>query len=295
MPAGASFGGKRDSSVLEHIRSVEGWYYEFELEGYKTPVARPEHAVRHRMRRQYLMDPVLELWGGNLRGRRVLDLGCNEGYFSLAALQAEAAFVLGLDPQADRLQRAGWVFQASRIDPDRYELRCADVDALRPEAGRFDVVLLLGLLHWLPVAQAIRLLNTLSQMQAELLVVDTVVCAERGPVLRLRRQSLGPADPYRDGRICLLPSPAGLLDLMESFGYRGVVLRPQFADWTGSEDYRSGVRRGFLFARSLDFSRLTVPTEPAADRPSDALQDASWKELIQALGRKLLRQWTRRR
>lgn len=277
-------------SALEQIRALRDWYYEFDLGEYKTPAARPEWAVRHRMRRQYLMGPVQELFGGALAGRRVLDLGCNEGFFTLAALEAKAAFVLGLDEQQEKLARARLVLEALEIPANRYELRCADADTLRPTEGPFDVALLLGMLHWLPVRKTLKLLETLAQMQTEALLVDTVLSASEEPVLRLRQERLGPMDPYQDQRVCLLPSAAGLLKLMESFGYRGVILKPEFTDWTGSEDYQTGVRRGFLFVRTLDLSRLTAPTEsPLTAGQEISLQDASWKDLLKALGRKLLR------
>ncbi|MCS7306727.1 MAG: class I SAM-dependent methyltransferase [Thermoguttaceae bacterium] len=277
-------------SAFEQIRTLQDWYYEFDLGGYKTPVAKPEWAIRHQMRRQYLMGPVLEVFGGTLAGRRVLDLGCNEGYFTLAALEAEAAFVLALDEHQEKLHRARLVLEALEIPTHRYELRCTDVETLRPADGPFDLVLLLGMLHWLPVRKALKLLETLAQMEPELLLVDTVLYPSEGAVLRLRREQLGPMDPYRDSRVCLLPSTAGLLELMGSFGYRGVVLRPQFADWTGSKDYQTGVRRGFLFARTLDLSRLSAPTESPLPAGQDiTLQEASWKDLVKALSRKLLR------
>ncbi len=283
-------------SAIEQIRSLPDWYYEFDLGEYKTPTVRPEWATRHRMRRQYLVGPVLELFGGSLTGRRVLDLGCNEGYFILAALEAKAAYVLGLDEQQEKLARARLVLEALEIPTNRYELRCADAETLRPTDGPFDLVLLLGLFHWLPVRKTLKLLETLAQMQAEALVVDTVLSASEGPVLRLRREQLGPMDPYQDQRVCLLPSAAGLLELMEAFGYRGVILKPQFPEWTGAEDYQNGVRRGFLFARTLDLSRLTAPIESPLTTGQDiSLQDASWKDLLKAMGRKLLRKLRRDR
>lgn len=282
-------------SALEQIRALRDWYYEFDLGGYKTPAARPEWAIRHRMRRQYLMGPVLKLFGGTLAGRRVLDLGCNEGYFTQAALEAGAAFVLGLDEQQEKLARARLVLETIEIPADRYELRCADAETLQPSDGPFDLVLLLGMLHWLPVQKTLKLLETLGQIQPEVVLVDTVLFAAEGPVLRLRRESLGPMDPYRDQRVCLLPSATGLLELMGSFGYRGVILKPEFSDWTGSEDYQTGVRRGFLFARTLDLSGLTVPVQSTLTAGQDiSLQDASWKDLLKALGRKLLRKLRRR-
>ncbi len=83
------------------------WYYRFELPGgVTTPVPDASVVNRQRRRRAYFFEPLLQLCGGTLAGRRVLDLGCSAGWWSLQALQAGADFVLGVDVLATRIEQA---------------------------------------------------------------------------------------------------------------------------------------------------------------------------------------------
>jgi 2-polyprenyl-3-methyl-5-hydroxy-6-metoxy-1,4-benzoquinol methylase len=56
-----------------------------------------ERANRHQQRYRYFFEPLVRLFGGSLKGHRVLDLGCNAGFWSLKAAEAGADFVLGVD------------------------------------------------------------------------------------------------------------------------------------------------------------------------------------------------------
>ncbi|MGH2699183.1 MAG: DUF1698 domain-containing protein, partial [Actinomycetota bacterium] len=58
----------------------------------------------------------MELCGGSLRGKRVLDLGCNAGFWSLEALDRGADFVLGIDGRDMHIEQAEFVFEVKEID-----------------------------------------------------------------------------------------------------------------------------------------------------------------------------------
>lgn len=280
-----------NDELLERIRRFPEWYYEFDLDGYKTPLAARESAVRHRQRKAYFFEPVVEALGGSLAGKRVLDLGCNEGFFALAAAERGCDFVLGIDAQPGKIEQSRLVFEANGIAPDRFDLRCGDfLAALERETGPFDVVLALGILHWLPWADHFRLLQAAAGVNTDLLIVDTVVSARSGSVLELRSESLGARDLRAGDRLSILPSRRGLLEIMRSLGYQGAVLRPRFADWTGSEDYRDGARRAFVFAKQTSLDRLAAPRE-AVGEGDDArgLLDVSGKALVKALVAKAAR------
>jgi ubiquinone/menaquinone biosynthesis C-methylase UbiE len=61
-----------------------------------TPVLDPEGAHLAALRR---------LGEGDIRGRRVLELGCGDGRLTIG-LAAEAAYVLAFDPDAEAVERA---------------------------------------------------------------------------------------------------------------------------------------------------------------------------------------------
>src|SRR5438067_2455320 len=78
--------------------------------------------------------------GGSLAGRRVLDLGCNAGYWSLAAIEAGADFVLGIDGRQMHIDQANLVFEARGVDPARYSFQTANIFD-HDFGGEFHIVL----------------------------------------------------------------------------------------------------------------------------------------------------------
>ena len=71
------------------------WHYQFDLQGIATQIHCAEWINRHRERKNYFFDPLAR--AGLLEGKRVLDLGCNAGFWSLQAIRAGCAHVVGID------------------------------------------------------------------------------------------------------------------------------------------------------------------------------------------------------
>lgn len=73
-----------------------------------------------------------------VRGRRVLDFGCGQGWQSVALAREGASFVLGLDTNTRALERGREVAARAGLDEGRVRFS----DTLPPElAGGFDVVI----------------------------------------------------------------------------------------------------------------------------------------------------------
>lgn len=87
--------------------------------------------------------PVLRAMLPDLRGRRVLDLGCGFGWHCRFAREQGAASVLGVDLSERMLARAAQLTE----DPAIVYRRCA-VEDLVAEPGSFDVVLSSLALHY---------------------------------------------------------------------------------------------------------------------------------------------------
>ena len=79
-----------------------------------------------------------EFW----RGKRVLDLGCNEGYFCRKAMNAGAAHVVGVDRDHAAISLA------SEICPEADFVHARWMDAIPGLAPGFDVMLLLSAMHY---------------------------------------------------------------------------------------------------------------------------------------------------
>lgn len=80
----------------------------------------------------------------DLSGKRVLDIGCNAGFFSVKAKQRNADYVMGIDMSSNYLRQAQFVRDALDLDIDYRKLSIYEL----PNAGlKFDLVLCLGVIY----------------------------------------------------------------------------------------------------------------------------------------------------
>ncbi len=245
--------------ISQRIAELPGWHYEFEFEGgVRTNVANPVLINRQRERYRYFFTALLELAGGSLRGRRVLDLGCNAGFWSLAAVEAGAEFVLGVDARQSYLDQAALVFEGKGIDPSRYRFEHANLFELTL-AESFDVVLCLGLMSAL--CKPFELFELMSGAGAELIVIDTEVSRARLSIFELARPyNTSDAVEYPLG---LVPSRTAVAELASQFGFDTLALAPGIADYTGMSDYRRQRRLAFMCSKDLPVHGLDEAATPS--------------------------------
>ncbi len=249
-----AFAAVEPKDLQARIAEFPRWHYAFEFEGgVSTPVADGIMRNRHQQRRRYFFEPLLALLGGSLNGRRVLDLGCNAGFWSLAAVEAGADFVLGVDAQQSYLDQASLVFEAKQVAPVRYRFELGDVFT-HDFAERFDVVLCLGLLDH--VHKPVDLFELMSGVGAELLVIDTAISRARSGLFELSRpyatrDMVGPP-------LVLVPSRSAVVELASEFGFQTVALEPNIDDYAGMGDYRRGRRRAFVCSKGVSLDGLVA-------------------------------------
>ncbi len=242
------------------IAAYPWWYYKFEFDnGLSTPVPDPGMVNRQSQRRTYFFDALLSLTGGSLRGRRVLDLGANAGFWSLQALDAGADFVLGVEARQEHVDQANLVFEAKGADAARYRFDTGDVFS-HPLDERFDVVLCLGLLDH--VARPVELFERMAGVGAELIVIDTEVSRSRMSVFEVDR--LSETERALDERLVLIPSPSAVGELAERFGYDTAMLAQNMTDYTGMSDYRRLRRMAFICSNGRSLDGLAAPARAVA-------------------------------
>jgi SAM-dependent methyltransferase len=249
-----------DAQELEdRIAAFPRWHYRFEFDGgIATPTPDPSFANRHEQRRRYFFDPLVELCGGSLRGRRVLDLGCNAGFFSLLALEAGADFVLGIDGRETHIEQARLVFEAKGADASRYRFEAANVFEWEPESS-FDVVLCLGLLDH--VSKPFELFELISRAGAQTVVVDTEISRARSSVFEV--SSLYDPQAVIDYALVLIPSRQAVLELADQFGYDSVALAQNITDYAGMADYRDQRRLAFIGSKSQALRGRVAESKPS--------------------------------
>lgn len=236
------------SDLAARIAAFPRWHYAFDLRGHSTATPGVTRALRHARRLPYLMDPLVESCGGTLAGRRVLDLGCNAGFWTLAALARGADFVVGVDGRRMHVEQAALVLEVEAIDPARYRLVEADLLAVDWGAwGRFDVVLCLGLLYH--VGRPVELFARIAATGASHVVIDTALSGLPGAAFEVRREPLEDPRNAVGSELVLWPTREAVAALAAAQGYAARALEPAFADWRECDDYRDGSRRGFLLTR----------------------------------------------
>jgi tRNA (mo5U34)-methyltransferase len=271
----------RDEEIKRKIASFPRWHYQFDLKGNLTPIWDETWANRHRQRKEYFFDPLVQLCGDSLRGKRVLDLGCNAGFWSLWAARAGCDYVLGIDGRQMHVDQSNFVFEVEGIDEDRYDFFVGNIFEVDfRQFGRFDVVLCLGLLYH--VSKPVELLEKISEINDDVLVIDTALSSLPRPSFEVRRESLEDPRMAVDYELVMIPTWEAVRDLVQQFGYGVAALKPGFDDYMGAEDYRNGRRRAFLCAKETDVSRVSAEIEPA--RP-DHSRSRRGQGMVSAAGR----------
>ena len=267
--------------IKEKVDSFPRWHYRFNLAGVRTPIYDNKAAVRHRNRLAHFFDPAVELLGGTLKGKRVLDLGCNAGWWSLKAMEAGADYVFGVDGRRMHVEQSEFVFEAKGVDRDRYDFLEANLfDLDFAKYGQFDVVLCLGLLYH--VSKPVDLMERISPVSRDLLIVDTAISPAKRSIFEVRKDDLDEARDAVDHELVLVPSARAIHDLASQFGYRTVTLKPDFKnrsgapDYRGANDYRKGLRRAFVCSRATNLSGLAAEVEPLPEAPQSFLREA-WR------------------
>jgi tRNA (mo5U34)-methyltransferase len=242
--------------LQQRIDAFPAWHYQFEFEGAKTPILRPDFVNRHEQRRRLFFDPLLAINGGSLTGLRVLDLGCNAGFWSLLAVEAGAEFVLGIDGRQVNIDQASLVFEAKGIAPERYRFELGNIFE-HDLHEQFDVVLCLGLMYH--IGKPLELFEVMAKANPQILVIDTFVSLLPLSAFRVvQEDDLDNPLNAVDYDTLLIPTRGAVLDLARQFGFEGVPLAHDFTDHAGMADYRSKQRAAFLCSKGIPLDGLAA-------------------------------------
>jgi 2-polyprenyl-3-methyl-5-hydroxy-6-metoxy-1,4-benzoquinol methylase len=114
---------------------------------------------------------------GHFAGKRVIDIGCNEGYFS-AECALQGAEVLGIEARLINIKKMEFV--KSVLGLPRFRFVRDDARAVtREKYGSFDVALVMGLLYHLE--EHFTLLENVSRLCEGFVLIDTLVSFEDQP------------------------------------------------------------------------------------------------------------------
>ena len=127
--------------LARRIADLGPWFHNMELGGVWTA---PDHflgnypAVKWRH--------IATALPADLTGKRVLDIGCNAGFYAIEMKRRGAAHVLGIDEDPFYLAQARFAAEALGLAIEFRRMSVYDVGAL---GERFDLVLFMGVLYHL--------------------------------------------------------------------------------------------------------------------------------------------------
>ncbi|MGH7846613.1 MAG: class I SAM-dependent methyltransferase [Candidatus Binatia bacterium] len=127
--------------IEKEIRRLSPWYYLFDLHGVRTDITPSFDNWGHRT-----VDIPNELVA-YLKGKTILDVGCNEGGYAFAALRRGAMSVLGFDCRPVNVEKANFVARALGIRDSVFQVGSADS---WPPEKKYDIVFMCGILYHLP-------------------------------------------------------------------------------------------------------------------------------------------------
>ena len=127
--------------IRQRVEALGPWFHNIDLKGVRTA---PSHflgdypAIKWRR----FADAIPK----DLRGRSVLDIGCNGGFYSIEMKRRGAGRVLGIDSDSDYVAQARFATEVSELDIEFRRLSVYEVESI---GEKFDIVLFMGVLYHL--------------------------------------------------------------------------------------------------------------------------------------------------
>jgi 2-polyprenyl-3-methyl-5-hydroxy-6-metoxy-1,4-benzoquinol methylase len=235
--------------IRQQFAKYDSWHYAYEFEGglsfpIKTAFPGPltDLAQRPLLRYRHFMPYLLEAFGGSIRGKRVLDIACNSGFWSVqcALLGAD---VVAFDARPELIKQAELI--KSIVGVANLEFRQLDFWEMRPETlgGTFDIVLNLGILYHLP--DPLKALGLTTKVAHDCILLDTEVHPSADATIQLRWEEPHSIRSANRSGIVALPSKQSLELMFRDIGVRTWAEVPlHMSDMP--RDYLDGNRASWL-------------------------------------------------
>jgi hypothetical protein len=207
-----------------------------------------KNAVRSRHRYEAIISSNRKLF----HNARVLNLHSGDGFWCLAALDAGAEHVVGVETSQKAVETAGRTFIEYGIAPESYRFINLDMDAalktMKP--GLFDLVVCLR-----PFEECDPRLffSHLYRLAPKHVILDTDVSRGEGPIIRFKlRDGFARKKTRLQSTIVATPNHEFIALMCEyfQFGWRLIDWQAMgIVDWTSVPDYGRGRRRTYVLNR----------------------------------------------
>ena len=163
--------------IEQRIAELGPWFYECDLgQGLRTKSELPPEVRAIFKTRLAMTKSIVEKhFGGRLREIQCVDIGCHEGFYSMALASLGVPRVVGIDVRESNLSKARFVADLKGHSGIEFlKANCEDLPV--EKLGRFELSLFLGLLYHLE--NPMRCLRNAAALTSELCLVETQVVEE---------------------------------------------------------------------------------------------------------------------
>ena len=217
------------------------WFYEFDLgNGVRTASAIPAAVTQIFETRLQMVETIVDRHFGTRLGEiGCIDIGCHEGFYSVAMARKGVRNIIGVDVRENNLRKAQFI--AETLALPQITLRQGNCEDLHPEdVGQHELSLFLGLLYHLE--NPMLCLRNIASITKELCVVETQVIDEvegatewgarewtrpyQGALALIDESSEFYNDNTETGStpIATCPSPRALVFMLKHAGFRRVEM-----------------------------------------------------------------------
>ena len=210
---------------VEHLSEKDKWNHKYNLDGIITIENQKKSIGNNEIKWQRIKKYV------NFKNKKVLDLACADGYFSVQSLLSGAKYVNGIDLDEQRIEKANFIKSIYNFQSIDFNIQ--DVYKMNLEKESYDIILCLGLLHRIPDIN--KLIKKISS-SSSLLIIESKIFESEESILKK-----GPQDTKSNKLNILyhIPSYKYLENQLKENGYNNVIFDIHPKD-------RNNYKRGLL-------------------------------------------------
>jgi trehalose 2-sulfotransferase len=250
--ADADPAGSADQAAATLAGGSKGFYERF-IEAVSARSISPAMGFLNTKQSRQLFQVIVEQNRTLFENARVLELPSGDGRWCLAALDAGAARVVGVEADGRTVARTTKLFSKHGGSRELCEIINADIvptlASFEPES--FDLIMCVRYFEQLDPYQMFREFH---RLRPRFIILDMRVAHGRGRVVRfaLGRLQAGEADQSTASGILMAPTNGAISFLCDFFGFRCRSVDWQqmgITNWTGLHVYERGWRRTYVLER----------------------------------------------
>lgn len=157
----------KNKKIPKELKRLSPFFHDIELE--ENINIAPE-IYRIRNARNMFFPPLLKLFGGSLKGLKVLDAGCNCGGFSFEASKRGAKKVIGIDSNKKNIEQANAIKKYMKNTNTNF-IKMNIEDIGEKDFGKFDLTIMAGLIYHLE--NPIGVMEKISKVTKSAILIDS--------------------------------------------------------------------------------------------------------------------------